>query len=259
MPFLDDLFSLRGQVAIVTGASSGLGIDLARTLALAGADVALVARRRDRLEELAGELRATGIRAAAIGADLADEAACPRVVAEAEAALGPVSILVNNAGVAPLSRAEKHSPEKWHRALQLNLTAPFLLAQALGARLIERGAPGRIVNVTSIITDRANPIYNAIGYSASKAGLANVTRQLAVEWARHRITVNAIAPAWFLTEMTEVGFADDEKRARVAGRTPLGRLGEAEELRTALLFLVSPASTYVTGSTVHVDGGWSAW
>lgn len=259
MSVLEELFSLRGRTALVTGASSGLGVDLARTLALAGADVALVARRIDRLEALAAELRATGVRAAAIEADLADEAACPRAVERAEEALGPLSILVNNAGVAPLSRAEKHSAERWHRALQLNLTAPFLLAQEAGRRMIARGTPGRIVNVTSIITGRANPIYNAIGYSASKAGLANVTRQLAVEWARHRITVNAIAPAWFVTEMTEVGFADESQREKVAARTPLGRFGEAQELRTALLFLVSHASSYVTGTTVYVDGGWTAW
>jgi NAD(P)-dependent dehydrogenase (short-subunit alcohol dehydrogenase family) len=256
---LEQLFSLRGQVALVTGASSGLGTELARALALAGADVALVARRRERLEEIAQELRARGVASAAIAADLAHDGDCVRAVEEAEAALGPVSILVNNAGVAPLSRAEKHSREKWDRALTLNLTAPFRLAQEAGRRMIARGGGGRIINVTSIIAERANPLYNSVGYAASTAGLQNVTRQLAIEWARYGITVNALAPAWFVTEMTEQGFAEEEKRANAERRTPLGRLGEPRELHTALLFLTSPASTYVTGTTVFVDGGWSAW
>jgi len=259
MSKLDDLFSLRGQVALVTGASAGIGVDLARTLALAGADVALVARRRDRLEALAAELRGEGVRAAAVPADLMEDEQCAHAVAEAERALGPVSILVNNAGIAPLSRAERHARDKWDRALVLNLTAPFRLCQEVGRRLIERGARGRIVNVTSIIAVRANPLYASVGYAASKAGLMSVTRQLAIEWAKHGIAVNAIAPAWFLTEMTELGFAQEERREKAERLTPLGRLGEPKELQTALLFLASPASSYVTGSTVFVDGGWTAW
>src|SRR5581483_3402539 len=250
----EELFSLRGRVALVTGASAGLGVELARTLALAGADVALVARRRDRLQTLAHELQSSGVRAAAIAADLADDDECARAVAEAERALGPVSILVNNAGIAPLSRAEKHSREKWNRALQVNLTAPFRLCQEVGRRLIAAGKPGRIVNVTSVMSICANPLYNSIGYAASKAALMNVTRQLAIEWAPHRIAVNAIAPAWFVTEMTELGFSEAEQREKAERLTPLGRLGEPQELRTALLFLTSPASSYVTGSTVFVDG-----
>lgn len=256
---LEELFSLRGQVAVVTGASSGLGVELARALALAGADVALVARRGGRLDELAGELRSAGVASAAITADLAHDEQCARAIREAEAALGPVSILVNNAGVAPLSRAEKHARDKWDRAIELNLTAPFRLAQEAGRRMIARGQGGRIINVTSIISVGANPLYNSVGYAASKAGLQNVTRQLAIEWARYRITVNALAPAWFVTEMTEIGFAEEERRAKAESLTPMGRLGEPHELRTALLFLASPASSYVTGTTVFVDGGWTAW
>ena len=259
MSKLEELFSLRGQVALVTGASSGLGVELSRTLALAGADVALVARRRERLEELATELRGEGVRVAVVPADLAEDEQCARAVADAERELGPVTLLVNNAGIAPLSRAERHAREKWDRALALNLTAPFRLSQEVARRLIERGARGRIVNVTSIISVRANPLYASVGYAATKAGLLGVTRQLAIEWAKHGIAVNAIAPAWFLTEMTELGFAQEEHRANAERLTPLARLGEPHELRTALLFLASPASSYVTGSTVFVDGGWTAW
>jgi NAD(P)-dependent dehydrogenase (short-subunit alcohol dehydrogenase family) len=259
MGALDDLFSLRGKVALVTGASSGLGVEFAHTLAGAGADIALVARRRERLDELADELHATGARAAAVSADLARDDEIARCVTDAEAALGPIDILVNNAGIAPLSRAEKHARAKWDSALQINLSAPFLLSQEVGRRMIERGRGGRIINVTSVMSDRANPLYNAIGYAASKAALSNVTRQLAIEWARYGITVNAIAPAWFVTEMTEQGFGEEETRAKAERLTPLGRLGEPRELRTALLFLAAPASSYVTGSTVFVDGGWTAW
>jgi len=256
---IDDLFSLRGQVALVTGASSGLGVEFARVLAAAGADVALVARRRERLEEVARELRGAGVRAAAVPADLAADGDCARAVADAESQLGTVSILVNNAGVAPMSRAEKHAREKWESALRLNLTSPFLLAQEVARRLIETRKPGRVVNITSVLAGRANPVYNAIGYVASKAGLENATRQMAMEWAKHRITVNAIAPGWFQTEMTEHGFAESANVEKVLGRTPMGRLGEAHELSTALLYLVSPASTFTTGTTVYVDGGWTSW
>jgi len=259
MSAVDDLFSLRGKVALITGASAGLGVELARALASAGADTVLVARRRERLEQLADELRRGGARSAALPADLTRDGDCARVVAEAEVALGPIDILVNNAGIAPLSRAEKHTRAKWDSALQVNLTAPFLLSQEVGRRMIERGRGGRIINVTSIMSRRANPLYNAVGYAASKAALENVTRQLAIEWARYGITVNAIAPAWFVTEMTELGFGEDEVRAKAERLTPLGRLGEPHELRTALLFLAAPGSSYVTGSTVFVDGGWTAW
>jgi gluconate 5-dehydrogenase len=259
MASLEELFSLRGKTALVTGASSGLGIEFARALAQAGADVALVARRRDRLDELASELSTLGVRAAAIAADLMVDADVLRAIDAAESTLAPIDILVNNAGTAPLGRAERYSREKWHSAMQLNLNAAWLLCQEVGKRMIARGEGGRIINVTSILAERANPLYYSVGYVASKAALANLTRQLATEWAKHRITVNAIAPAWFLTEMTELGFSQPEYRQRAESLTPLGRLGEPDEVRTALLFLAAPASTYVTGSTVYVDGGWTAW
>ena len=256
---LEQLFSLRGKTALVTGASSGLGVEFARALAGAGADVALVARRRERLEELAAELVGLGVRAAAIDADLTLDADVIRAATEAERALAPIDVLVNNAGIAPLGRAERWSAEKWGSVLQLNLTAAFRLCQEVGRRMIERGEGGRIINVTSILADGANPLYHSVGYAATKAALANLTRQLATEWAKHRITVNAIAPAWIVTEMTALGFAQPEYRQKAESLTPLGRLGKPHEVRSALLFLAAPASSYVTGSTVYVDGGWTAW
>jgi gluconate 5-dehydrogenase len=259
MQTLADLFSLRGKVALVTGASSGIGVELARALGIAGADVVLVARRRERLEALADELRAGGVRAEPIAADLALDEDVERVVRECEERLGPVGVLVNNAGMALIGRSERYGRDKWDDTLRLDLTAAWLLCQQVGRRMIERGSGGRIVNVTSIISVGANPIFHGPGYSAAKAALLNVTRQLAIEWAPHGITVNALAPGWFGTEMTAEGFAQERFRAKAESMTPAGRIGEPHELRSALLFLTAPSSTFVTGTTVFVDGGWTAW
>ncbi|HEY8515281.1 MAG TPA: SDR family oxidoreductase [Candidatus Binatia bacterium] len=259
MQTLDDLFSLRGKVALVTGASAGIGVELARALAIAGADVALVARRRERLEALASELRAGGVRAEPIAADLASDADVERIVPECEERLGPVDILVNNAGIALIGRSERFPRDKWDTTLRVDLTAAWLLCQQVGRRMIERGSGGRIVNVTSVISAGANPIYHGPAYSAAKAALLNVTRQLAVEWAQYGITVNALAPGWFTTEMTAEGFTQERFRSKAETLTPMGRIGEPHELRSALLFLTAPSSTFVTGTTVFVDGGWTAW
>jgi len=259
MQTLDDLFSLRGKVALITGASAGLGVELARALAVAGADVALVARRRERLESLAAELRAAGVRAEAIAADLGVDADIEDAVTQTEQRLGAIDVLVNNAGIALVGPSERYSREKWDQTIRLNLTAAWLLCQEVGKRMIARGKGGRIVNVTSVISAAANPIYHGTGYSAAKAGLLNVTRQLAIEWAQHGITVNALAPGWFPTEMTEGGFAKEKFRAKTETLTPMGRLGDPRELQSALLFLAAPSSSFVTGTTVFVDGGWTAW
>jgi len=259
MRTLDDLFSLRGKVALITGASAGLGVELARALAIAGADVALVARRRERLEALADEMRADGVRAEAIAADLALDADIADAVAQTEQRLGPIDVLVNNAGIALIGPSERYSRDKWDQTIRLNLTAAWLLCQEVGKRMIARGAGGRIINVTSVISAAANPIYHGAGYSAAKAGLMNVTKQLAIEWAQHGITVNALAPGWFPTEMTEAGFAKEKFRGKTESLTPMARLGEPRELQSALLFLAAPSSSFVTGTTVFVDGGWTAW
>jgi gluconate 5-dehydrogenase len=256
---LRDIFGLRGKVALVTGASAGLGIEFARALATAGADVALVARRRDRLDDLAAELRAMGVRAAAIGADLRDLEQIDRAAAEATTQLGDVDILVNNAGIAPTGRVETYALDKWQAALDVNLTAVLRFCQVVGQRMIARGTGGRVINVTSIFGSVGCGVYRNAGYVASKAAAENLTRQLAIEWAPHRITVNAIAPAWFPTEMTEGGLAKAGNRERMEAMTPMARLGEPREVWTAVLFLASPYSTYVTGSVVRVDGGWTAW
>lgn len=259
---LQSLFGLQGKVALVTGASSGLGVEFARGLAMAGADVVLVARRLERLQAVAQELVALGVRAQPIQADLRQEAQIEAAVQEAQERLGPIDILINNAGVAPVSRAERHSMEKWQQAIDVNLTAVFLCCQKVGKRMIERGQGGRIINISSVLGEGANSVHKTVGYAATKGAVSNMTRQLAVEWAPHGITVNALAPSWFPTEMItdpRYGRVADEQRARMELFTPMGRLGQEGELLGAVIFLASPAASYVTGAILHVDGGWHAW
>jgi gluconate 5-dehydrogenase len=263
MSHLDDLFGLTGRRAIVTGASSGLGADAARALAKGGADLGLVARRGDRLEQLAGELEDEfGVRACPAAADVTDSGALEAAFERVEKELGPLDILLGSAGIAELGRAERHKREKWDRVLAVNLTAAFESSQLLARRLIERGSPGRIIHISSAIGSGGNPVHRAVGYSAAKAGLDNLVRHLAVEWAQHGILVNAIAPGYFPTEMTvdpEIGDVRDDQKDRMHQFTPLGRLGASGELETAVLFLAAPASSYVTGAIIPVDGGWTAW
>lgn len=262
MTELEALFGLRGKVALVAGASSGLGAEAARALAKAGADVGLVARRKDRIESLAHELAALGVRAYAAPADVTVTDEIRNAVDGVERELGPVEILVNSAGIAPLGRAEKHRREKWDAAVAVNLTAAFELSQVVGERMIERGRGGRIIHVTSVMGAGANAVHRAVGYTATKHGMHGLVRQLAIEWARFGITVNAVAPAYFPTEMTvdpSLGDVAEDQKERMRTFTPLDRLGRPGELETAILFLAAPGSSFVTGAIVPVDGGWTAW
>ena len=260
MDSLEALFSLRGRVGLVTGASSGLGLECARALAIAGADVALVARRADRLKAIANELaRDHAVKAIPIAADITVESELDRVIERTVAELGEIEILVNNAGIAPTGRAEKYSRQDWDAALSLNLTAPMMLSQRFARRLIERKRPGRIINITSILAHVGSAVYRLSAYTASKAALANLTRQLAIEWAPHGIAVNAIAPGWIPTEATEAGIAKPGNRERMEALTPMGRLGRPDEIRGAVIFLAAAASSYVTGATLAVDGGYLSW
>jgi len=259
---LQDLFGLGGKVALVTGASSGLGVEFARALAVAGADVAVLARRGDKLRGVAEELQSLGVRSRVLQADITDWTQIERSVSDVEQGLGKIDILVNNAGVAPLARAESMPRDQWDNAIAVNLTAPFLLAQRVARGMIARKEGGRIVNVASAVSGVANAIYPTVSYAASKAGLANMTRQLAVEWAKYQITVNALAPGWFPTEMSSdprYGDIHPKYKERMEQLTPMGRVGREGELMGALIFLAAPAASFVTGAVLAVDGGWTCW
>lgn len=259
---LDEVFGQRGRVAMVVGASSGLGARCARALAGAGADVALVARRGDRLRAEAEALRGLGVRTCAIEADVTDDDAVARAVAETEDALGPIDVALNAAGLSRLGRAERHTRARWDDVMAVNLDAAFVWSQQVGARMIARGEGGRLIHISSVLGRGASPVHRNVGYCASKGAVDNLVRQLAVEWAPHGITVNALAPGFFPTEMTvdaARGEMDPQMQARIETFTPMGRTGELHELDSALLFLAAPASSYVTGVILPVDGGWTAW
>lgn len=257
---LDQLFGLHGRVAVVTGASSGLGIEFADALACAGADVALLARRGDRLEAVAEQLRGRyGVRVLPVEVDVTDRSAVEHAFGRVRTELGPAWILINNAGLSPTGRAEKQWPQDWDRTVALNMTALFQCCLLAAGQMKTAGAGGRIVNVTSIFGRLGSSLFRVASYAASKGGAENLTRQLAVEWARDRITVNAIAPSWFPSEMTQESIDQGSIEQRMASANPMGRIGAEGELRTACLFLCSPSTSYVTGAVVPVDGGYTAW
>src|SRR6266852_3371356 len=256
------MFDLSGRVALVTGASSGLGRHFAGVLARAGAAVALTARRADRLEAVAGEIAAQGVRVAALACDVSDaasvredvsDAASVReAVAAATAALGPLDILVNNAGIAISKPMLEHSEEEWDRVVDTNLKGAWLMSREVVEGWVKTGRKGRIVNIASLLALRT--IRHVPSYTASKAGLVHLTRTMAVELARRGITVNAIAPGYFATDMNQ-GFLASEAGQAVIGRIPMVRSGQPEDLDGALLLLAADAGAYITGVVLPVDGG----
>ena len=249
MPSMD----LAGRVAVVTGASSGLGQATARALAAAGASVAVTARRADRLEALASEI--DGL---AISCDLLDRAAIATVVPRVVSELGPPQILVNAAGTLFNEVPAEHEPiEGIDRTLQLNLVAPFLLAQAAHPHMRELGG-GSIINITSISGIVGVPNIPQASYAASKGGLQGLTTELAVQWARDRIRVNAVAPGFFESEVTAPLFASDKGRQWLQRNSPLPHMGTADDLTGAILWLAGDAGAFITGQTIVIDGGWTA-
>lgn len=249
---LYDLFRLDGRVAVVTGASSGLGAGFAGALAEAGADVVLVARRADRLGEGGASVTARGRRYLAVPADVSDEDACERAVEAAGAEFGRVDVLVNNAGVSSVVPALREEPAGFRRVLETNLSGAYWMARAC-ARHMPPGSA--IVNVASALGLVASRLPQA-AYSASKAGLLGLTRDLSQQWAGRRgIRVNALAPGFVRTEMT--GEMPEDVLDGFLSGLPLARLGTQRELDAAMLFLATPASGYVTGATLAVDGGMS--
>jgi NAD(P)-dependent dehydrogenase (short-subunit alcohol dehydrogenase family) len=245
-------FDLTGKVALVTGASSGLGVHFARTLAAAGASVAIAARRADRLASLQAELQSAGARSVAVELDVQSGDSITAAFAAAEEALGPIDIVVNNAGISIVKPALEMPVEDWDAVVNTNLRGAWLVAQTAGKRWLMAKRPGVIVNIASILGLRT--IGQVAPYNASKAGLIHLTRALAMEWARHDIRVNAICPGYIETEMNS-DFWKTPAGQRLIDRIPQRRIGKPEHLDGALLLLASEAGSFMTGSVLTVDGG----
>jgi 3-oxoacyl-[acyl-carrier protein] reductase len=246
------LFDLSGAVGLVTGASGGLGSRFTMVLAAHGASVAATARTPEKLAGLLGDIGASGGTAAGFRLDVTDRASIAAAFDAAEAKFGAVTLLVNNAGVAHSDAAETMSADDWRGVLSVDLDGPFFLMQEFARRLIVAKTPGAIVNVASLLGFRADK--GVAAYAAAKAGLIQLTRVLALEWAKHGIRVNAIAPGWFPTAINK-GYLQSQAGDALKKRIPLRRFGDAQDLDGALLLLASNAGAYMTGTTIVVDGG----
>ena len=251
-----DSFRLDGKVALVTGGARGLGRTMALALAEAGAGIALAGRSRDACGEAAHAIAAaTGRDVHAYGADVTQLAEVERLVSEIESEMGRVDILVNNAGINIRGPIQQLSESDWDAVIDTNLKGPFLCARAFGPRMVTRGW-GRVINLGSTLAVVAMP--GRAPYASSKAGIVNLTRVLALEWAGTGVTANAICPGPFATEMNRPLLDDPVKYKELVAQIPMGRWGEVDEMAGAVVFLASESSSYVTGSALFVDGGWTA-
>jgi 2-deoxy-D-gluconate 3-dehydrogenase len=252
-----DRFSLEGRVALVTGAGRGIGRAIAVALGAAGAAVACAARSRDQVDATAAEITAAGGRARALGLDVTRREQIVAGVAEVAAALGPVDVLVNNAGMTMEKKTTEVTDEDWDAVLATNLTSMFRCARAVAPGMIELER-GKIINIGSMYGVIGVPRYAA--YCASKAAVAGLTRSLAAEWARHGIQVNCLAPGYVNTDIPREAMADEKTRALFLSKIPARRIGEPEEVGALAVYLASPASDFMTGQTVYLDGGQTvAW
>lgn len=248
-------FSLAGKVALVTGASSGIGRRQALALARSGAAVVLLGRREAQLREAVAEIEALEARAAALPADLSDRAQLAELAARAAMPFGAIDVLINAAGVNFRQPVEQITFESWDATINLNLAVPFFFARELVAGMKTNGW-GRIINIASLQSRRA--FANGLAYGASKGGVAQLTRAMAEAWSRHGVTCNAIAPGFFPTELTASVYEDPELLEKLAAQTAIGRNGRLEDLDGLTVFLASPASDYITGQVIHLDGGFTA-
>src|SRR5882724_2238502 len=252
MAEINPLFDLTGRTALVTGSSQGLGLAIARGLAQAGAAVVLNGRDAKKLSAAAKALDAEGARVAMAAFDVTDGEAAMREVEDIEEKFAPIDILINNAGIQRRAPLAEMTEEQWREVLDTNLTSAFLVARAVAPRMIARGA-GKIINIASVIAEVARP--TIANYAAAKGGLKMLTKSMAVEWAKHGLQCNAIAPGYMVTELNRSLMENAEFNKWICGRTPAGRWGKPEELVGAAVFLASRASDFVNGQMLAVDGG----
>jgi NAD(P)-dependent dehydrogenase (short-subunit alcohol dehydrogenase family) len=252
------LFDLTGRVAIVTGASIGLGRQMAEGLGEMGANLVLCARQKQRCQQAADELRQLGVRTLAVGCDVANPEEVRGLVETALSEFGRIDILVNNAGISWGARTDEMKLEDWNKVIKTNLTGTFLCAQAAGKVMIGQRR-GKIINVASVagLGGAPSDVIEATGYHASKGGVVALTKDLACKWAPHNVEVNAIAPGWFPTHMSQ--WVIDNRKDSLLRTIPQARFGGDDDLKGAVVFLASDASAYVTGHVLVIDGGQSAW
>jgi 2-dehydro-3-deoxy-D-gluconate 5-dehydrogenase len=250
------LFDLSGRVAVVTGGNAGIGLAIARALGEAGAAVALAGRRADENAAAAAKLAASGVRALAVEADVAEESSCRALIAQTVEQLGRLDILVNNAGTAIRKQPQDYTLADWRQVIDVNLTGAFLCAQAAYPHLVRAGG-GKVINIGSMLS-----LFGAsytVAYGASKGGIVQMTKSLACAWAKDNVQVNAILPGWIDTDLTRTARQQVAGlNERVLARTPAGRWGAPEDFFGVAVFLASAASAFVTGATIAIDGGYSA-
>lgn len=252
MAVMNPLFDLTGRTALITGSSQGLGFALARGLGQAGASIVLNGRDQKKLAVMEETLRAEGLRVTTAAFDVTDGAASARAVARIEAEFASINILINNAGIQRRAPLAEMTEQQWREVIDTNLTSAFLVARAVAPLMIARGA-GKIINICSVMSEVSRPTIG--NYAAAKGGLKMLTRAMAVEWAKHGLQTNGIAPGYFATELNKALIENLEFNKWICGRTPAGRWGQPHELAGAAIFLASRASDFVNGQILTVDGG----
>lgn len=254
---MSNLFDLTGKKAVVTGASSGLGVQFAKALAEQGADVALFARRIEKMQAIKTEIEAMGRKCLAIKCDVTVESEVKTAVDQVNQAFGRIDILVNNAGTSAMAPAESMTEDDWDKVINTNLKAVFLVAKNVGQYMIKQNY-GKIISTSSIYGLVGNNFFPVCNYHASKSGVVGLTKALGAEWAKYKITVNAIAPGFFESEMTQSAINTPEFKQYIENSCPMKRIGNQGELNGALIYLASDASSYTTGQVIAVDGGWTS-
>lgn len=253
---MTELFNLKGKVAVITGASSGLGVQFAKALAKQGADIAIVARRIEKLESVEKEIESLGVKCLSVQCDVSNTSDIKTAVAEIIDNYKKIDILVNNAGIGLIAPAEEQTDETWEKMISVNLNGVYYFAREVGKNMIENKY-GKIINIGSIHSTVAMTGLPITAYGATKGGVLMLTKALANEWAKHNITVNAIGPAYFESEMTAGVLGDESFSKVVETYCPMGRIGKEGELDGAVVYFASDASSYTTGQLLNVDGGWT--